>query len=370
MTNKITNILFKDVSGENESNRVSYIVRINSLMMCIYFIIWAVVFGVTARYASAGICFVALCVFAFSAYLTYRDQNYWALAVYSAVTAFWMFLFVYQWGWECGIQHYVFVLLILIFVGTYWSSTEKILACIGVFSIRMLLYIWHITHAPVEILSDSMSITFQIINIVSIFISIIVILSIFTRDKMATEAKLAQYNRKLKVVAEHDHLTGLLNRRSGMADTVAKIMNGGLSTGMSVAIGDIDFFKKVNDTFGHDAGDEVLRSLAKLFDEFMKDYGVAIRWGGEEFLFVMDDLNLDDAFVAIDELRLKVSTLVVEWKGERIPLTMTFGATDINVMLSPTDTELDIETRINEAISEADKKLYMGKESGRNKVVI
>lgn len=370
MANKITDILFKDVSGENESNRVSYIVRINSLMMCLYFIIWAVVFGITARYGTSVICFLALCAYAFSTFLTYNGNNHWALAVYSAVTTFWMFSFVIQWGWECGIQHYVFVLLILVFVGTYWSSKEKILACIGVFSIRMLLYIWHITHAPVEILSYSMSITFQIINIVSIFMSIIVILSIFTRDKMATEAKLAQYNRKLKVVAEHDHLTGLLNRRSGMADTVAKIMSGRLSTGMSLAIGDIDFFKKVNDTLGHDAGDEVLKSLAKLFDEFMKEYGIAIRWGGEEFLFVFDDVNLDDAFVALDDLRLKVSTVVIEWKGERIPVTMTFGATDINVMISSSDTDLDIENRINEAISEADKKLYMGKESGRNKVVI
>ena len=370
MKNKIASIIFKDVSGANESNRVSYIVRINSLMMCVYFIIWIAVFSIGERYANAGTCFFALSAYAFSTYLTYRDKNTWALLLYSAVTTMWMFRFVISWGWECGIQHFVFVLLVLMFVGTYRTIKEKLLASAVVFLIRMLLYSWHITHEPLEILSRRISVTFQIINIVSIFLSLIVILNIFTRDKLATEAKLAQYNRQLKAVAEHDHLTGLLNRRSGMADTVEKIMGGTLMTGMSIAIGDIDHFKKINDTYGHEAGDEVLKKLAKLFSEYMSEYGLAVRWGGEEFLFVFNDVNLDDAFVALDGLRLKISTLEIVWKGESIPVTMTFGATDINVMVSSKDTYLDIENRINEAIGDADKKLYMGKESGRNKVVI
>ena len=370
MANKITEFLFKDVTNANESNRVSFIVRINALMMCVYFLIWITVFGITERYINAGICFGLMCVYAFSVYLTYRDKNRMALFIYCAITTVWMFRFVVQWGWECGIQHYVFVLLVLVFVGSYKSLREKILSSIIVFSIRMFLYTWHITFAPVEELSRRISVTFQIINIVSIFFSLVVILSIFTRDKLATEAKLARYNKQLKAVAEHDHLTGLLNRRSGMAETVTKIMNGTFTYGMSIAMADIDHFKKINDTYGHDAGDEVLRRLAKAFDEFMHPHGIAVRWGGEEFLFVFDDMNLDDAFVALDGLRLKIATLEIVWKGERIPVTMTFGVTDINVMKSPSDTDLDIENRVIDAISDADKKLYMGKEGGRNKVVI
>lgn len=370
MGSKIASVIFKDVTGANESNRVSFIVRINSLMMCVYFLIWISVFGITARYINTGICFLGMSAYAFSTYLTYKNRNTAAVLLYSAVTVVWMFRFVIQWGWECGIQHFVFVLLVLVFVASYRPFKEKILASIAVFLIRMLLYSWHITFEPFEQLSKPISVTFQIINIVSIFLSLIVILSIFTRDKMATEAKLAQYNRQLKAVAEHDHLTGLLNRRSGMNEMVAKIMSGDFNTGMSIAMADIDHFKKINDTYGHEAGDEVLKKLAKLFEEFMISYGIAIRWGGEEFVFVFDDTNLDDAFVALDGLRFKISTLDILWKGERIPVTMTFGVTDVNVMVSASDTELDIVNRINQAIDEADKKLYMGKESGRNKVVI
>jgi diguanylate cyclase (GGDEF)-like protein len=370
MANKITEFLFKDVTNANESNRVSFIVRINSLMMCVYFLIWITVFGITERYINAGICFGLMCVYAVSVYLTYRDKNSAALLIYCAITTVWMFRFVVQWGWECGIQHFVFVLLVLVFVASYKSFREKMLSSLIVFSIRMFLYTWHITYPPVEELSRPISVTFQIINIVSIFFSLIVILSIFTRDKLATEAKLARYNSQLKAVAEHDHLTGLLNRRSGTAETVDKIMNGSFNYGMSIAMADIDHFKKINDTYGHDAGDEVLKKLAGCFKEFMKHYGIAVRWGGEEFLFVFDDMNLDDAFVALDGLRLKIANLEIPWKGQRIPVTMTFGVTDINVMKSASDTDLDIENRIMDAITDADKKLYMGKESGRNKVVI
>lgn len=370
MRKKLASLIFKDVTGANESNRVSYIVRINSLMMCLYFIIWITVFSISERYANAGTCFLAMSAYAVSVFLTYRDKNTWALMLYSAVTTCWMFRFVIQWGWECGIQHFIFVLLVLVFIGSYMSFKEKMLASTVVFAIRMLLYIWHITHEPMEPLSRPMSITFQIINIVSIFLSLIVILNVYTHDKLQTEKKLAQYNRQLKVVAEHDHLTGLLNRQSGMAETVSKIMDGSFDYGMSIAIGDIDFFKKINDTLGHEAGDQVLKVLARLFKDFMHEYGAAIRWGGEEFLFVFEDMNLDDAFVALDGLRLKISTLEIPWNGQRISVTMTFGVTDINVMTSSTDSEKDIEKRINEAIADADKKLYMGKQSGRNKVVI
>ncbi|MCR4689435.1 MAG: GGDEF domain-containing protein [Saccharofermentans sp.] len=364
---KLTDIIFKDASGANESNRVSYIVRINSLMMCCYFIIWIAVFGISGKFVSSGMCLLGLAAYAFSTRLTYKGYNTAALGIYSFVTILWMLLFVIQWGWDCGIQHFVFVLLVLAFVGTYRSFKEKLLLSAGVFLIRMLLYIYHIGHEPVEVLSKPISITFQIINIASVFFSLIVILSIFTRDKLATEAKLAQYNRQLKKVAEHDHLTGLLNRRSGMEETIGRIMRGGFTTGLCVAIGDIDHFKHVNDTYGHEAGDEVLKSLAKLFEEYMSNYGIAVRWGGEEFVFVFDDINLDDAFVALDSLRHKISGLEIYWKDIKIPVTMTFGVTDVNVNTASTD---DIEKHIEQAIDEADKKLYIGKESGRNKVVI
>ena len=188
--NKLAQLIWKDVTGENESNRVSYIVRINAMLMCLYFIILMVVFSVYGKLPTVGTCALCLATYGLAVYLTYKDHNALALAIYSTVTIFWMMRFVIQWGWECSIQHFVFVLLLLVFVGTYASDRIKIILSIAVFCVRLALYSWHVNFEPFEVIPYSISLLFQIINILSIFFSMVVILMIFTRDKMATEAKL------------------------------------------------------------------------------------------------------------------------------------------------------------------------------------
>ena len=368
--NKLAQLIWKDVTGENESNRVSYIVRINAMLMCLYFIILMVVFSVYGKFPTVGTCALCLATYGLAVYLTYKDHNALALAIYSTVTIFWMMRFVMQWGWECSIQHFVFVLLLLVFVGTYASDKIKILLSIAVFCVRLALYSWHVNFEPFEVLPYSISLLFQIINILSIFFSMVVILTIFTRDKMATEAKLSQYNKKLKLISEIDPLTKLPNRRSVISGTISNIMRGVCEKGVCIAIGDIDFFKNVNDTYGHEAGDEVLKQLSVLCQEFMKDHGIAARWGGEEFLFVFNNENLDEAGVAANALLSKIRNLTVKWNDIEIKVTMTIGVADVNTFISGGVTEADIDDRINEAVGAADKKLYMGKSGGRNKVVV
>lgn len=368
--NKLAQLIWKDVTGENESNRVSYIVRINALLMCIYFIIFMVVFSIQGMFPTVGTCAICLATYGLAVYLTYRDYNTLALAIYSIVTIFWMMRFVMQWGWECSIQHFVFVLLLLVFVGTYASDRIKILLSIGVFLVRLALYSWHVSFEPYEEVPYNITLMFQIINILSIFLSMIVILMIFTRDKMATEAKLSQYNKKLKQISEIDPLTKLPNRRSVISGTISNIMRGVCENGVCIAIGDIDFFKTVNDTYGHEAGDEVLKQLASLCHEFMKEHGIAARWGGEEFLFVFNNENLDEAGMHANALLSKIRNMTVMWGDVEIKVTMTIGVADVNTFISGDVTEAEIDDRINEAVGAADKKLYMGKSGGRNTVVV
>ena len=367
---KISDLIWKDVTGENESNRVSFIVRINSCFMCFYFLVLMAVFGTYGRFSTVGTCALCLAVFALSVYLTYKDHNTIALIIYAVVTIIWMMRFVMQWGWECSIQHFVFVLLLLVFVGTYASDTVKLFLSFGVLAIRTVLYAWHVNVPPMEELPYTISLLFQIINILTIFTSMVVILSIFTKDKMATEAKLSQYNKKLKVMSEHDPLTKLPNRRSVISGTISNIMRGVCPTGVCIAIGDIDFFKQVNDTYGHEAGDEVLKQLAVLCSDYMSTHGIAARWGGEEFLFVFNNENLDEAGMHANELLSKIRNMTVKWNDVEIKVTMTIGVADVNTFVTGSVTEGEIDDRINEAVSAADKKLYMGKSGGRNTVVV
>ena len=367
---KISELIWKDVTGENESNRVSFIVRINSLVMCFYFMVFMAVFGIYGRLPIVGTCFLCFCAYAFSVYLTYKDHNGRALIVYAAVTIIWMLRFVVQWGWECSIQHFVFVLLLLVFVGNYASETVKFLMSFGVLGVRTLLYAIHVNFKPLEEIPYSISLLFQIINILTIFCSMVVILSIFSKDKMETEAKLSSYNRKLKAMSEHDSLTKLPNRRSVISGTIDNIMNGACPNGVCIAIGDIDFFKNVNDTYGHEAGDEVLKQLAAVCSEYMEAHGVAARWGGEEFMFVFNNENLDQAGMAANALLSKIRAMTVKWKDVEINVTMTIGVADVNTFISGSVTEEEIDDRFSEAVSAADKKLYMGKAGGRNTVVV
>ena len=365
MIGKLRSILLKDVSGENESSRVCFIMRLNSLLMCVYFLIWVIGFFVLKNYGPTITCALCLTANVVVCFLTYRDKIFWARVIYSSILVMWMSRFVMSWGWDCGIQYFLFVLLVQVFIGSYSTQAVKFAQCIILFILGLGLYIWQLTFEPIEILSAHVSYHFSLINIVFVFMTMIVILHFFTHDRMETEAKLARYNVKLMNDAYHDPLTKLRNRESVRNYIKEKINSDTAAGGLCIAMGDIDFFKKINDTYGHAAGDEVLVTLADFFNEYMKDHGIVARWGGEEFLFVFVNENLDDAGREVFDILSKVREMPIPWKDEVLNLTMTFGVSD--VAMTSDDKLME---NINAAITSADEKLYMGKQNGRNTVII
>ena len=160
--------------------------------------------------------------------------------------------------------------------------------------------------------------------------------------------------------SHHDRLTGLKNRMGFYYDFGSKykeyLMPGSGKT-MSVFISDIDKFKRVNDTYGHNAGDDVLRFAAELLESFCGDNESIYRWGGEEFVMVMRDTDLEGAVRKAEEIRLKLMDSVIEADGNTIKCTMSFGCS----CFDPSKT-------IEDNISIADGKLYTAKETGRNRV--
>ena len=160
--------------------------------------------------------------------------------------------------------------------------------------------------------------------------------------------------------SHHDRLTGLKNRMGFYFDFGSKykeyLMPGSGKT-MSIFISDIDKFKRVNDTYGHNAGDDVLRFTAELLESFCGDNESIYRWGGEEFVMVMRDTDLEGAVRKAEEIRLKLMDSVIEADGNTIKCTMSFGCS----FFDPSKT-------IEDNISIADGKLYTAKETGRNRV--
>ena len=126
----------------------------------------------------------------------------------------------------------------------------------------------------------------------------------------------------------------------------------------SVSIGDIDFFKKFNDTYGHECGDVVLKEVALVLRESLQPYGFAARWGGEEFLLVYENIDGTRAGELTVETLQRIRDHDVEYEGEIHKVTMSFGVT-----------ESDKERTMDEDVNAADVLLYEAKETGRNRVV-
>lgn len=167
-----------------------------------------------------------------------------------------------------------------------------------------------------------------------------------------------------------DELTKILNRR-GLTEML-KPMVGEVSfqlknpdrrqsviiRALSVVFVDTDHFKKVNDSYGHQAGDLALKTVAKILRSGVREIDIVGRWGGEEMIIGLIGASLEDAEQIAESLREKIANTPIKFRDEVIKLTASFGV----ATLLP---EMDLE----ELIRKADEALYEAKNSGRNKVV-
>jgi len=127
---------------------------------------------------------------------------------------------------------------------------------------------------------------------------------------------------------------------------------------LSLAIFDIDFFKRINDQFGHLAGDHVLRELARVVQDRIRRDEVFARYGGEEFVIVLPETGLSGALALAENLRQRVESHIFMFQGERIPVTISVGCS-----------QLSKDDRTGpDVIQRADEKLYEAKRGGRNRV--
>lgn len=155
-----------------------------------------------------------------------------------------------------------------------------------------------------------------------------------------------------------DPLTSLLNRRSSILNIDRLTHNFKQEECFTIVIGDIDFFKTVNDRYGHECGDQVLSGIAEIFNEHIKSKGFAARWGGEEFLIVYENTGIQEAAIYLERLLDDIRSREFNYADEVFHITMTFGAKEYDGTLTS-----------REVIKAADDNLYLGKNSGRNKIV-
>lgn len=167
------------------------------------------------------------------------------------------------------------------------------------------------------------------------------------------------YQRRLEEMASTDKLTGAANRQVfDMIYDQQKRLALRRGTPLSMILFDIDHFKAVNDTYGHQAGDRVIRAVAEAAREVIRGSDVLCRWGGEEFLLLAPDCDMVDALRLAEKIRDKVETTVIAWGGEHLRVTVSLGVAQVE--------ELETE---NSVLKRADDALYDAKRQGRNRVV-
>jgi diguanylate cyclase (GGDEF)-like protein len=167
-----------------------------------------------------------------------------------------------------------------------------------------------------------------------------------------------QLRQRLTGMAKRDALTGQLNRRS-LDDMLNQLIEAPLTAQTTCLMIDIDYFKRFNDSFGHDAGDAVMRYVARILSELVSDAGDVFRFGGEEFTVLLRELSLTDAYDLAEKLRAAIEQSPLSHRGQLLdPITISIGSAS-----SPEDGP------VTSIIERADAALLLAKRGGRNRIV-
>jgi diguanylate cyclase (GGDEF)-like protein len=177
------------------------------------------------------------------------------------------------------------------------------------------------------------------------------------------QLRMKQTQRALKtqrILATIDPLTGLSNRRHFMAlAKQALLMQKRLEVNVGVLMLDIDYFKKINDTYGHAAGDAVLIKISKIIKANCREIDLTCRWGGEEFVILSTNAIQEKIVTLAERLRCAIEDEGFFYQGKKIPITISLGLA-----------QAQVDEECEQVIARADDALYKAKNSGRNRLII
>jgi diguanylate cyclase (GGDEF)-like protein len=182
------------------------------------------------------------------------------------------------------------------------------------------------------------------------------------RSRIMVGKRILELQQSLRFAATHDFLTNLMNRSEILAALEREFSRSGREgKPTAVILADIDHFKRVNDTLGHAAGDEVLKEVARRLKLDLRPYDLVGRYGGEEFLLILPGCNLTAGARRADGIRHLV---------EKDPINTPFGTSSATISMGVTATTSSRDRSVAEFLREADVSLYAAKTNGRNRVEI
>ncbi|MCM2681316.1 sensor domain-containing diguanylate cyclase [Echinimonas agarilytica] len=168
-------------------------------------------------------------------------------------------------------------------------------------------------------------------------------------------------NRHLNTLAHTDELTGIANRRKWISHASQEFLRSKrYDRMMSIILIDLDFFKRINDEYGHDGGDLILQRSAKIFCNQLRDEALVCRYGGEEFAVIVPECSAQHAAIVAERMRESLSRSTVEYNNKTLKVSASFGVAEIQ----------HTHAKLESLIKDADEALYQAKHNGRNQVMI
>ncbi|NVJ60191.1 MAG: GGDEF domain-containing protein [Gammaproteobacteria bacterium] len=234
----------------------------------------------------------------------------------------------------------------------YIHGLQKGLRDIGVFLVVISTLLFYPENAW---LSTEYSHEFKLRLIYS-FLTITFLSAIYEYSRAKAFTNLVEISQKFEQQAKIDPLTKVSNRRDALSILNYEVDRSERENEVvSVALFDLDYFKTINDTFGHDAGDQVLIKVAGMLQSITRKQDTVARWGGEEFFLIFPRTNIKDAFIIAEKIRKLLSETLLDYKGTRFHVTTSIGISEIRA-----------GDQIEKQINVADQRLYKAKAAGRN----
>lgn len=269
---------------------------------------------------------------------------------------------VYYIGWQCCSYCFLFAIVpIVIYFGSFIFSNRKrwiiVVSLCLIFLEYSVLFINYSKSVPVYAVSDGVRSVLTIFSAFVMFFSMIFYNAIYIYSSENEMNILEKENEQLSVDAKNDILTDMLNRR-GFKPKVDELIKNASKETFSVAFCDIDDFKRVNDSYGHECGDEVLKHISGIIKKEMGDCDIC-RWGGEEIVILMKGYDLNKAVDRMENVRKIIESVPTAIYNKHIPVTITIGVAEYDDKYKESDSIIKV----------ADERMYYGKQHGKNIVV-
>ena len=354
---KIKAVFTKDTAGEGESIKLLVALRVLFAEIIIYLLV-GTVFCLHIKHVGAALCFVGvLAVFALMFYSSYYVKTIALVVIANILSVACIVTGYFLVGPSALLQEFFIVIVVVCYFSGYGHYITKGIFTAVLCAIQYILQMYYRNVAALLPFSVSELSFLKFINILAAFCCVATICYMYSKDSQHLEGKLIEYNKMLRQQASTDTLTGLSNRRSAN-EYIEKLIKRNDEKGFCVCMCDIDFFKKVNDSYGHDIGDKVLAGVAQMLVDNVTSECLVSRWGGEEFLIIFPNMNGDEAKSMLDIIRARIKKMEFDTGSKTFGITITYGLA-----------EYGFDGNGDALVKEADSKLYIGKENGRDQIV-